>query len=252
MSTRPVPPPPPESSQPAQPDTAAPQPQPPQFVSAYPSQPPAPHYPGATPAQGAVSSGADGGFATDVYYAPGWTQAQMAPALPPPTPREPRERKPGRTLMWVLLGAGAVALIAVAVWFMASPATWYSLTGATSQLPADVASPQSANSRQLSAGNCIATADNLSDLDAGIRVVPCADPHEAQVISAFEFSAESDWSGAKEAQRRVTRSCSLSSSEIEAGYSLLALAPSADSWKQGDRTGLCVAVAPEQVTSSLL
>lgn len=170
----------------------------------------------------------------------------------PPPPREPRERKPGQIAIWTLASVFVAGLIAIVVWLILSPSTWHSVTGATKQLSADVASPQTANTQQLSAGNCIASADDLRDTGAGIRVVPCSDSHEAQVLSAYEFAEGAEWEGTADSHSRVTRSCTLSTSETDAGYTLLALAPSADSWKQGDRTGLCVAIASEPVSSSLL
>lgn len=192
---------------------------------------------------------APGSYAPGTYYAPGWTEAQLAG---PPPPREPRQRNPGQIVIWVLASVFVAGLVAVVLWLILSPSTWHSVTGATKPLPADVTSAQSANSRQLSPGNCVESAGNLRDLVEGIRVVPCADSHEAQVLSAYEFADDAEWEGSAEAQDRVTRSCTLSTSESDAGYNLLALTPSADSWKQGDRTGLCVALAPETLSSSLL
>lgn len=210
-----------------------------------PGSQPAPQQP--TPPH--IGSASAAGYAPGTYYAPGWTEAQMAG---PPPPREPRTRKPRRIRLWVVLSIVLALVLAVVVWLVLSPATWHALTGATKKLPADVTSPQNVNSRQLSAGNCIDSADNLRDVVAGIRVVPCADSHEAQVLSAYEFSEDAEWDGTKETQNRVTRSCTLSTSEADAGYTLLALTPTEESWEQGDRTGLCVAVAAEPVSTSLL
>lgn len=138
------------------------------------------------------------------------------------------------TLAW----AGAVALL-VGSAIAARP------------LPADVTEPVDAHAVQLVPGACLADVPADGPVDR-VRVVPCAEPHAAQVVSSYAFEPGSAWPGPAAASARVEASCDLTAAERDEGTRMLAWAPSAGSWARGDRTGLCVAVPPAPVTGSLL
>jgi hypothetical protein len=122
---------------------------------------------------------------------------------------------------------------------------------ASRPLPADVAGPVDARARQLVAGSCVAELPPDGSVDR-VRVVPCDQEHAAQVVTAYDFPADASWPGAPEVTGRVHAACTLTEAEREQGLRMVAWAPTAASWSQGDRTGLCLAVPPEPVTGSLL
>lgn len=205
------------------------------------------------------------------FYAPGWT---------PPRPRT--DGVAVAALVTGLLGLGPVALglglagmrrtragapvprsgrgLALAGVVLGALGTlaWAALVAvvvgavlAGRPLPADVAAPVDARAVQLVVGSCVGEVPPDGPVDR-VRVVPCADPHEAQVVSSYAFPADDPWPGSEQASARVQASCVLTDDEQAQGLRMLAWAPSAASWARGDRTGLCLAVPPEPVTGSLL
>lgn len=256
MTHRPVPPPPSEPTEPATPfpppgypgtgysGTAQPN-YPSTGQRDYPPAPkPNPAYP-SHPVHHPPQPQPPSGYAPGTHYAAGWTQEQMA-QFAGPTPRA----KSRPSAVWLAVLVVVLVAAAGALWLAVSPSARLALTGSTTPLPADVETAHSANMRQLSVGNCLNDSADLRTKVSGIAVVPCSDPHTAQVISAYEFRSD-EWDGTEATGDLVVKSCSLSASEITAGYTLLALTPSEASWKQGDRTGLCVAIAAEAVSGSL-
>lgn len=205
------------------------------------------------------------------FYAPGW-----AP------PRPATDRVAVAALVAGVLGTGPVALalglvglrrtrpgapvprrgrgLAVAGVVLGALGTlaWGALIAvlvgsalASRALPPDVAAPVDAHAVQLVPGSCLAEVPDDGPVDR-VRVVPCADPHAAQVLSSYAFEPGAGWPGAAEASARVEASCDLTAAERDQGTRMLAWAPTEASWARGDRTGLCVAVPPAPVTGSLL
>lgn len=121
----------------------------------------------------------------------------------------------------------------------------------TRPLPGDVTTPTSAHARQLVTGSCLATLPPDGAV-ATVDVVPCADPHAAQVVAQYAFAPAAVWPGQDRAHAQVARACVLSDEEEAAGVVVVTWAPSEQSWKRGDRTGLCLAVATAPVVGSLL
>ncbi len=122
----------------------------------------------------------------------------------------------------------------------------------TRPLPADVGSARDAHAGQLVTGNCVATLPSDGSVDT-VRVVPCADPHAAQVVTVYEFSGDAVWPGQRAADARVARSCVLDQSEVDEGVTSVAWSPTEQSWARGDRIGLCLAVVEGgSVTGSFL
>ncbi len=112
---------------------------------------------------------------------------------------------------------------------------------ATRPLPLDVPAARDARAQQLVTGNCLAALP--ADGPVGtVRVVPCAEPHEAQVVSEFSFAANAVWPGQQAADARVARACVLEDAEVVAGVRTVTWSPTERSWADGDRVGLCLAV----------
>ena len=133
------------------------------------------------------------------YYAPGW---QQPPAAAPrwdgvsiaalvtgiaglgPVPvvlgavgaaHTTRRGRRGRWMAWVGLVLGIVSMV---TWVALGGIAWLLLRS----LPADVAAPRFAAAQQVSVGNCLASLPDDGTVWA-VRAVPCADPHEAQVVA---------------------------------------------------------------------
>lgn len=175
---------------------------------------------------GAPGAAADGWYPQEAYYAPGW----QAPAGPPP----PRRR-------WGLWAAGAaIALVVLAVVGLLAAQLLRSLGSRTL---GEVDGPTQANARQLAPGHCVEQlpADGVVDR---VTVVPCGEPHEAEVIASLELD-DGEWPGAREVRRTVERACEMDAAQLEAGHRPVVWTPGEESWGQGDRTGLCLAWAPD-------
>ncbi|ADG73460.1 hypothetical protein Cfla_0547 [Cellulomonas flavigena DSM 20109] len=143
--------------------------------------------------------------------------------------------------------AGAVVVLAVGA-VLGTRA----VTAARSRpLPSDVAAPTTAFAVQLVTGSCLAALPADGEVDR-VDVVPCADPHGAQVVGQYAFDAAAVWPGQDAAHARVAQACVLSDEEVAAGVDLVTWAPTAASWSDGDRTGLCVAVPAAPVTGSFV
>jgi hypothetical protein len=210
------------------------------------------------------------GYDENVFYAPGWQ-----PAAPPTDPLAVAAVPTGLLLGPVGIGIGVAALarirrhgtrgvglawagiaLGVAVTLTVLAVLLARLVGdaATEPLPADVSEPRSAHARQLVLGNCLAELPDDGAVST-VRVVPCADPHEAQVVARTDFSADATWPGQDAADARVSRVCTpavLSSDVDPAGIELVVWSPTAASWSEGDRTGLCVAGAAVLVEGSMI
>ncbi len=207
--------------------------------------------------------------APEPYYAPGW----------PTTPRRRLDGLAVAAFVTATIGLGvvgiglglvalrrirrgattgrglAVAGIAIgAVWTTVQVVVAASLVSAwlaTRPLPVTVDGPQSAHVGRLVTGHCLAGLLDDGPVDS-VDVVPCDQPHAAQVISEFRFVPDAVWPGQAGANARVAIGCELSESEQEAGLEVVTWAPTEESWEDGDRTGLCVAHHAAAFTGSLL
>lgn len=190
------------------------------------------------------------------YYAPGWQP-----------PRPPTDGLATASLVTAVVGLGPVAVglgiaalvrihrrhargrglaiagIAVgAVWTLVAAALVAVAVGtalANRPLPSDVSAPRDAHARQLVTGNCVDPLPADGKIDV-VHVVPCAEPHAAQVVSQYAFASDALWQGQAAADRRVAAACELSTAESEAGLTAITWAPTKQSWTRGDRTGLCL------------
>ncbi|MFI2754058.1 DUF4190 domain-containing protein [Cellulomonas sp. P22] len=133
----------------------------------------------------------------------------------------------------VLGGLGTLGLVAGGV-------VAVQVAEATRPLPGDVTAPRQAHALQLVTGSCLDPLPASGDVDV-VSVVPCADPHAAQVLTQYRFDADAVWPGQAHADARVAEACQLSALEEAAGVRALTWAPTETSWERGDRTGLCLA-----------
>lgn len=159
--------------------------------------------------------------------------------------RVPARRGRGLAVAGTVLGVVGTVVGAALVAFVA-------VTTVTSRpLPPDVTEPVDARAVQLVTGSCLETLPPDGEVDR-VRVVPCADPHAAQVLTDYRFDRGARWPGAEEAAAAVAAACTLTPDEVAQGLRVVAWSPTEASWRQGDRTGLCVGVLPDPVTGSLL
>ncbi|WP_225755523.1 septum formation family protein [Actinotalea sp. Marseille-Q4924] len=168
-----------------------------------------------------------GYYPQDAYYAPGWS----APVDAPPPPRGHRG---ARTVVRVLAVLGVVALVGVVG---VGARTW-----ADSRPLGTVSGDVSAHPRQLVAGHCVQTLPP----DGTVRrttLVPCDRPHEAEVLATHRH-ADGPWPGDAQVRREAEAACEMDSAQQQAGVQPVVWAPTEASWRQGDRTSLCLAWLP--------
>lgn len=203
------------------------------------------------------------------YYAPGWSTE----------PRRQLDRLAVAAFVTAVVGLGVVgiglgvaalvrirrgrsagrglALAGVAIgvaWTVVQAVVVASLVGAylaSRPLPLEVQGPQDADASRLVTGHCLAELPDDGEV-GGVGVVPCAQRHEAQVISQYRFGPDAVWPGQRGANARVAAACELTAAEIEAGFEVVTWAPTQESWDDGDRTGLCLAHRDGGFTGSLL
>jgi len=171
---------------------------------------------------------------------------------PPPTPSGtpagtvnrsdfrplPPARRRGRFPRWLaaLLVAGGVVIVGGVV-------TQLLLTSRAANL--EQAEPDATgrlHSAQLVSGMCI------DDLPAGVgvvTVVPCGEPHAAKVATAITLQG-AEFPGDELVANTVLDFCTSQLApgaplaEVADGRKWLAWVPSAQTWKAGDRAGLCI------------
>lgn len=181
---------------------------------------------------------------------------------PPPTPdgapsgtyrrsdfrAAPPARRRSRFPRWlaVLLVAGAVVVVGGVV-------AQVTLTARASQLaPADRDATGRLHSAQVVSGMCLET---LGDEAGSVWVVPCDEPHAAEVVSAYEFTGDEFPGDAAVAKTAVDYCASQLApraplADAAAGREWLAWVPSAGTWRGGDRIGLCIVTDAEPWTGA--
>ncbi|GGI04916.1 septum formation family protein [Isoptericola cucumis] len=180
---------------------------------------------------------------------PGHGPAASAPATSGgPAPGDVGRRR-------VLLATGAVvalALVAAGVALGVDAAR----SRAWEPVSADVPEALEVNSVQLVLGSCVAELPADGAVER-VTVVPCDDPHEAQVVGRTDASPDAVWPGDQDAGARARASCGPpllgAQGRREAdGLRFVVWAPSEASWEAGDRTSLCLASSDPAETGSLL
>lgn len=219
---------------------------------------PGPSTPGTGPER-PVPDRPDDPFASSAepYYAPGW-EAPRVPTEPVAVASvvvgalgggpvalvlglvaRRRVRTRGRRGRGLALAGVALGVLGTLVW---TGVVVGAVLTARSERPlaGDVDAPRDAHARQLVTGVCVE--ELPADGPVGtVRVVPCAQPHAAEVLSLYAFAAAAIWPGQESADARVATACALSPAEVEQGVRAVTWAPTEASWGRGDRTGLCLA-----------
>ena len=167
-------------------------------------------------------SGGTGYYPDQPYYAPGWS----APAGPPP-----RRRRAGRRAI--------IAAVVVLVVLLLGTAVLGALRYLQTRPLGEVTGPVTAAVGRLDVGHCLAELPEDGPVGR-VRVVPCADPHEAEVVGAQTLD-DGAFPGADAVAEELAGRCRLPTAAREAGQRLVLWAPSAASWRTGDRRGLCLA-----------
>lgn len=208
------------------------------------------------------------GFSDQTYTAGSWSPAATATLVPRPEPpagiepfsiaaivtavllppvgfvlgvvalvRTRRTRQRGAVLAAVALFVAVLLTVLLAMVPTLAPTLLPRLQGVTSPVGPEVDRAVGAHVRQLTVGSCV------RDLPDGstdrVTVVPCTDEHAVRVVSEYTFDDDS-WPGSSAVRREVAESCTLSAEEAAAGVRAVALVPTKESWRQGDRTGLCL------------
>ncbi|WP_244286017.1 septum formation family protein [Cellulosimicrobium cellulans] len=209
------------------------------------------------------------GFAAETYYAPGWQ-----PAAPRVEPLAVAAVPAGVVLGPVGIGLGAAGLsrvrsrgtrgrgLAVAGMVVGAVVTvawavgallWWQGAQARAPLAGDVAAPQTVNAVQLVLGTCLDELPPDGEVSQ-VRAVPCADEHRAQVVARTDLGADEVWPGQQAVDRRVARVCTpdVLGSDAPEGVDLVVWSPTEASWRDGDRTGLCLAAAADPLPGDLL
>ena len=87
--------------------------------------------------------------------------------------------------------------------------------------------------------------DSLGDGAGPVFVVPCDEPHSAEVVSSFTFTAD-EWPGSDAVADTVLAYCATQLARggalesAAAGREWVAWVPSEGTWRHGDRVGLCI------------
>lgn len=198
------------------------------------------------------------------YYAPGWSAPR--PRTDPVAVAALVTAVMGLGLVGVGLGVWALrrtrrdgtggrglavaAVVVGAAWTVAAVAALVVVTtvaASTRPLSLDVAAPVDVAPGRLVTGHCLGELPPDGEV-ARVRVVPCDEPHDAQVVSQYRFRPDEAWPGQQAADARVARGCTLSAAEVEAGDTAVTWAPTEQTWARGDRTGLCLVVHPADGT----
>jgi hypothetical protein len=176
-----------------------------------------------------------------------------APGGPTPAQRAAARRAAriwvGAVLAAIVVVVGLAAGVSAAV-SRAHEQAWAPMT-------ADVAEPTTVNAVQLVLGSCLADAPS-SEVVTTVEVVPCTAPHAMQVVGRTDAAPDAVWPGDEVAARRAARACSTDllgpagRQSATEGLTFVVWTPSEESWAQGDRTGLCLAVDSGTRSSSLL
>ncbi|GAA1977642.1 hypothetical protein GCM10009718_12580 [Isoptericola halotolerans] len=164
-----------------------------------------------------------------------------------------------RARIWVASMVGVIVLVVG----VAAGGAWtvnQSRDQAWEPVAADLDETRRVNAVQLVLGSCLADVPDGATVEA-VEAVPCAEEHTGQVVGRHDSAVDEVWPGAQALATRVSRTCGpdlLGPSGSEVGSSAgadlswVVWTPSEESWAQGDRAGLCVAVTTAPRTGSLL
>ena len=166
-----------------------------------------------------------GYYPQQAYYAPGWQQ----PVGPPP-PRRPWGKILMAAVLALVLRVGAAAAVPTLLRQIALRPL------------GEVTAPTEAGPRQLRPGHCVQTLPADGELST-VAVVPCDQPHEAEVIALHTFD-DGPWPGPREVARDAAAGCEMDAAQAALGAEPVVWSPTQGSWAQGDRLGTCLAWHP--------
>ncbi len=144
-----------------------------------------------------------------------------------------------------MLAVGGLALgITLAIGSTARPGS----------IPLTLTEPTNASPSQVAVGHCLKTLPADGRIST-VVVVPCASGHKAQVIAKHLFDADAR-TGAQPTYARmrseILQIChAVQLTEPPDDLSFTAWLPTAESWRTGDRTGVCLARASTLTTTLL-
>jgi hypothetical protein len=158
--------------------------------------------------------------------------------------RKRRGGRRGSNGRWVFVTI--IAAIALIVGGVAWAAV---LTYRTSGVkPADVGATGVLHTGQIVTGMCLKDAPDAAASSGPVKVVRCSDPHHGEALVSYTLTAKA-WPGAEVARAEVTSFCAeqvdpdvgyIPPSAAAPDYEWLAWVPTADTWRLGDRTGVCI------------
>lgn len=103
----------------------------------------------------------------------------------------------------------------------------------------EVEGPVTAAVRRVDVGHCIEDLPSDGEVSR-VRVVPCDDPHRAEVVGALDLTEE-EWPGRSTVERTARAYCEMDRTQTELGFRPVVWQPSEQGWGQGDRRVLCLA-----------
>jgi hypothetical protein len=176
--------------------------------------------PGDSPVPGAP--GQPGYYPQEAYYAAGWA---------PPAPAQAPRRGHRGLILGITLGLVGLLLVGGGVYAVAHRMRTRPI--------GDVNGATTATARQVDTGHCIAELPSDGRVSS-VRLVPCDEPHEAEVVGMMTIRADS-WPGRRTVESDVADWCEMDTAQVEAGFREVTWSPSESSWGQGDHYGVCIA-----------
>ncbi len=115
------------------------------------------------------------------------------------------------------------------------------------------APPPAPSVYDLAVGDCLNGLDARQDLT--VRLVPCPQPHEAEVYGAFDVPGTGAdgvrYPGVEVLRRRVATDCSQQftlytgeAASVDTDLAFTEIVPTLQSWTAGDRGAVCLVVGP--------
>lgn len=107
----------------------------------------------------------------------------------------------------------------------------------------------------LKKGDCFNNVPAEDKNVMAVDAVACAQPHDAEVLDKVEMPKGGTYPGREAASAEIEKLCDnlvgdrLANSPIRQEVGLYILYPTAESWAQGDRGGVCIAVGDAKLTT---
>ena len=147
----------------------------------------------------------------------------------------------------VIVGAWVAVLIAVIAWALA--------TDADRDTSGRVTDGGSATIVDLRVGDCLPAPDESDQEQLTVEVVPCGNPHDAEVYANFDLDGE--WTNTDEVDRISGAGCFDRFSDYvgvpprKSSLDVLYFRPITESSFNEDSAVICILIAPEPVSASL-